>query len=229
MQVVSQTSRPTETVHFQAPPAEKLSGYFTDFLSWFNVSQGEIPLVKAATAHLWFVTLHPFEDGNGRITRAITDLLLSRADQSPYRFYSMSAQIQKKEYYCILERTQKGSLDITEWLLWFLGCLQDAITDSGTIVDDVLRKAWFWQHVAKYSLDVDQKKMLSLLLDDFKGNLTSSKWAKICRVSQDTAGRALKDLVVKGLLKQEGAGRGIHYVLPAQIISIPGADTHGIR
>ncbi|MFA7119023.1 MAG: Fic family protein [Sphaerochaetaceae bacterium] len=215
MQVVSQFSGPMERVHFQAPPAKTVSSALSDFLVWFNGTDNEIPFIKAAIAHLWFVTIHPFEDGNGRITRALTDMLLCRADQSSYRFYSMSVQIQKQknDYYHILEKTQKSSLDITAWLVWFLHCLELAIKDSESVVDTVLQKAWFWRKSAQYSLGENQRKMLQLFLDDFKGNLTSSKWARICKVSQDTAGRELKDLVEKGLLRQEGQGRSTHYVL----------------
>ncbi|PKL14492.1 MAG: DUF4172 domain-containing protein [Spirochaetae bacterium HGW-Spirochaetae-8] len=215
IQVVSQSSNPMTVVHFQAPSAATLPSALADFLTWFNGIDNEIPLIKAAIAHLWFVTLHPFEDGNGRLTRALTDMLLCRADRSPYRFYSMSAQIQKqkKDYYCILEKSQKGSLDITEWLIWFLNCLEKAIKDSESVGDSVLRKARFWRIASHYSLSQDQRKMLLLFLEDFKGNLTSSKWAKACKVSQDTAGRELKDLVEKGLLLQEGQGRSTHYVL----------------
>ncbi len=215
MQVVSRSPGPSEIVHFQAPAAEVLSHEVSQFIAWVNADSIEHPIIRSALAHLWFVTLHPFDDGNGRLARAITDMLLSRADGIERRFYSMSAQIQmeKKDYYSILEKTQKGSLDITQWLLWFLGCLANAIEASQAVVDRVLRKAQFWQKAAQYTLTGNQRKILNLLLDDFKGNLTSSKWAKICKVSQDTAGREIKDLVQKHLLFQEGQGRSTHYVL----------------
>lgn len=215
MQVVSRSLGPSEMIHFQAPPATSLPLELSQFLTWINTPSSEHPVIQSAMAHLWFVTLHPFDDGNGRLARAITDMLLSRADGTERRFYSMSAQIQKEKegYYAILEKTQKGSLDITQWLLWFLGCLANALENSQTVVDCVLRKARFWQNTAQYTLAENQKKMLNLLLDDFKGNLTSSKWAKICKVSQDTAGRELKDLVQKHLLFQEGQGRSTHYLL----------------
>jgi len=215
MQVVSRTSGPTEIVHFQAPPASSLTKELSEFLAWVNKPPKGHSFIQAAVAHLWFITLHPFEDGNGRIARAITDMLLSRADRTELRFYSLSAQIQKQkeEYYQILERTQKGSLDITQWLLWFLDCLAKAIKASETVVDGVLQKARFWQKAAQHTLTENQRKMLTMLLDEFQGKLTSSKWAKICKVSQDTAGRDLKDLVLKGLLRQEGRGRSTHYVL----------------
>ena len=215
MQVVSRTKGPSEIVHFQAPAALSLSSELSLFLAWVNKDLEEHPFIRAAIAHLWFVTLHPFDDGNGRLARAITDLLLSQADQSERRFYSMSVQIQKEKqaYYDSLESTQKGSLDITQWILWFLECLARAIETSQSIVDGVLRKALFWQNAAQYSLTANQRKILSLLLDDFKGNLTSSKWGKMCKVSQDTAGRELKDLVQKNLLRQVGQGRSTHYIL----------------
>jgi len=218
MQVVSRSSGPSEVVHFQAPPASSLPAELAEFLAWVNKPSEEHPFIKTAVAHLWFVTLHPFDDGNGRITRAIADMLLSRADGTSRRFYSMSAQIQKQkeEYYHILEKTQKGSTDITAWLLWFLNCLAKAIVASEAVVNGVLRKSHFWQKAAQHTLGDDQRKVLTMLLDDFKGNLTSSKWAKICKVSQDTAGRDLKDLVQKGLLSQQGQGRSTYYILVEQ-------------
>ncbi len=215
MQVVSRSNGPMEIVHFQAPEAAQLSNELSQFLSWINAPAKQHPLVEAAIAHLWFITLHPFDDGNGRLARAITDMMLSRSDGTAKRFYSMSAQIQreKESYHAILEKTQKGTLDITEWLLWFLNCLSHAIKASASTVGSVLIKARFWQESAKYTITGTQRKMLSMLLDDFKGNLTSSKWAKICKVSQDTAIRDIKDLVQKNLLQQKGQGRSTHYVL----------------
>lgn len=201
-------------VYFQAPPASTLPTELAKFLAWVNRPSGDHPFIKTAVAHLWFITLHLFDDGNRRITRAITNMLLSRADGTSRRVYSMSAQIQKKneEYYLVLEKTQKGSTDITAWLLWFLDCLAKAIVASEAVVDGVLKKAQFWQKAARHTLGDAQIKILTMLLDDFKGNLTSSKWVKICKVSQDTAGRDLKDLVQKGLLRQQGQGRSTHYV-----------------
>ena len=216
MQVVSQRSGPNEMIYFHAPPAANLRAELTAFLEWFNGEDSRTPpLLRATIAHLWFITLHPFEDGNGRIARNITDMALSRADQSSFRFYSMSDQIQKQknEYYDILERTQKGSLDITAWISWFLECLTNALGNSQQLVSSVLRKAHFWQEATHTSLNENQQKMLTLFLDDFQGNLTSSKWAKICKISQDTAIRELRDLVQKGILIQQGKGRSTHYVL----------------
>jgi Fic family protein len=215
MQVVSRSNGPMEIVHFQAPEATQLPIELSQFLSWINSPSKQHPIVQAAIAHLWFITLHPFDDGNGRLARAITDMMLSRSDGTGKRFYSMSAQIQreKESYYAILEETQKGTLDVTGWLLWFLDCLSYAIKASASTVDSVLIKARFWQEAAKYTITETQRKMLSLLLDDFKSNLTSSKWARICKVSQDTAIRDIKDLVQKNLLEQKGQGRSTHYVL----------------
>jgi Fic family protein len=222
MQVVSRSNGPMEIVHFQAPKAVQLPYELSQFLSWINAPSEEHPIVRSAIAHLWFITLHPFEDGNGRLARAITDMMLSRSDGTGKRFYSMSAQIQKEKdgYYAILEKTQKGTLDITGWLLWFLDCLSHAIKASTSTVDSVLIKARFWQKAAQYTVTDTQRKMLSLLLEDFKGNLSSSKWAKICKVSQDTAIREIKDLVQKGLLEQKGQGRSTHYVLkhPSEVL-----------
>ena len=214
MLVVSSTRGPTEIIHFQAPPAIMLVPWMLRFLEWINSPSREHPFIRAAIAHLWFVTLHPFDEGNGRLARAISDMMLCRADGTVQRFYSMSAHIEreKETYYDILEHTQKGSLDITRWLIWFLECLARSI-EASSIVDSVLRKARFWQEATRHALNEHQHKMLNLLLDDFKGNLTSSKWAKICKVSQDTAGREIKDLVQKGLLQQEGRGRSTHYLL----------------
>jgi len=185
------------------------------FLKWLNADGGEIPLLKAAIAHLWFVIIHPFDDGNGRLTRAITEMMLARAENTELRFYSMSAQIQKEKagYYAVLEQTTTGPLDITPWLEWFLGCLERAIDGSGEAAGKVMEKAAFWQ---KHSMDITnpiQREIINRLLDGFVGNMTSGKAAKILKVSQDTAARALKDLAERGFLSIRGAGRGTHYVL----------------
>lgn len=203
-------------VHFEAPPAERLPAEIARFLAWANADTGEPALIKAGLAHLWFVTLHPFDDGNGRIARAIGDLFLARADGSPQRFYSVSGQIQRerKAYYDVLERTQKGSLDATEWLAWLLGALGRALVSAQTTLDTVLVKARFWQRWAGLPLNPRQAKVLSRLLDGFEGKLTSSKWAAMAKCSPDTALRDITQLLELGVLeKSAGGGRSTGYVL----------------
>lgn len=217
MQVVSGAMGRTK-VHFQAPDADILDKEMSQFLDWFNTEDKLDPVLKAAIAHLWFVTIHPFDDGNGRITRAITDMQLSRADGIRQRFYSMSAQIriERKNYYDILERTQKDTLDITAWLDWFLTCLNRAITATDDTLAAVIRKARFWENPAAQSINERQRLMLNKLLDGFHGKLTSSKWATIAKCSQDTAIRDIQDLIERGLLVKEAAGgRSTSYVLNA--------------
>lgn len=215
MQVVSGPMG-REKVHYQAPAAKRLKKELATFTSWVNSEHSVDPLLKAAIGHFWFVTLHPFEDENGRIARAIADLLLARADGSPQRFYSMSAQIrdERKRYYDILERSQHGSLDLTPWLMWFLSCLQRALAASETQLTDVLRKHRFWQTHAKTILNPRQVKVLNKLFNDFEGKLTSSKYAKLARTSQDTAARDITDLVSKRILKKgKAGGRSTHFTL----------------
>lgn len=197
-----------ERVHYEAPIAGRLEKEMQAFLAWFNGGADIDPVLKAALAHLWFVTIHPFEDGNGRIARAIADLALARSEKSSQRFYSMSAQIRRERnvYYDILERTQKGDLDITEWLLWFLDCLNRAFDDAEVILVNVLRKADFWDHHAGAALSERQRLVLHRLLDGFEGNLTSSKWAKLTKVSQATAARDIDELVEMNILKKDAAG-----------------------
>jgi Fic family protein len=209
-----------QRVHFEAPPAERLESETGRFLAWANGASGEPPLIKAGLAHLWFVTLHPFDDGNGRIARAIGDLFLARADGSPQRFYSLSAQIQRerKAYYDILERTQKKhSLDVTEWLAWFLDMLLCAVGQAQHTLDAVLIKTRFWQRWAAPGaapLNERQAKMLNQLLDGFEGKLTSSKWAAIAKCSPDTALRDITDLLARGVLrKSDAGGRSTSYEL----------------
>jgi Fic family protein len=215
MQVVS-GAMSRHRVHFEAPPAEKLNAEVVRFLEWFNASTTEPPLLKAGLAHLWFVTLHPFDDGNGRIARAVSDLLLARVDGSPQRFYSLSAQIQRerKDYYDILERTQKGTLDVTQWLSWFLATLNRAVGNARHTLDAVLVKARFWQRWATTPLNERQVNLLNRLLDGFEGKLTSSKWAAIAKCSPDTALRDINELIVLGVLrKTAGGGRSTAYEL----------------
>ncbi len=215
MQVVSGPMG-REKVHFQAPDAEVLNDEMEAFIQWFNGRNDMDPVMKAAIAHLWFVTIHPFDDGNGRIARAITDMQLARADESTQRFYSMSAQIklERNDYYEMLEKTQKGTLDITGWLAWFLGCFGRALSTTEETLTKVIQKARFWENPQTNSLNDRQKKMLNRLLDGFDGKLTSSKWAKTAKCSQDTAIRDIQDLVEKGILLKEAAGgRSTSYLL----------------
>jgi Fic family protein len=205
-----------ERVHFEAPEAKRLPREMGAFLRWFNSTDGADPVVKAAVAHLWFVTIHPFEDGNGRIARAIADMALARPEASPGRFYSLSAQIreERKTYYDMLERTQKGDLDITRWLEWFLACLDRAFDGAEDILATVLRKARFWQAHAGEPFTGRQRTMLNRLLDGFEGKLTSSKWAAITGTSQDTASRDIDDLLRRNILfKAPGGGRSTSYRL----------------
>lgn len=205
-----------EKVHFEAPHAARLDAEMTGFLGWFEAEARLDPVVKAALAHLWFVTIHPFEDGNGRIARAIADLALARSEGNPQRFYSMSAQIrlERKAYYDMLERTQKGDLDITPWLEWFLDCLDRAFEGAESIVGNVLRKARFWEAHPSDQLNERQRKVINRLLDGFEGKLTSSKWAALTKSSQDTAGRDIDDLLKRGILvKNPGGGRSTSYAL----------------
>jgi len=197
-----------QRVHFEAPPADRLEAETSRFFDWINGPANEPLLIRAGLGHLWFVTLHPFDDGNGRIARAIGDLLLARADGAPQRFYSLSAQIQRerKIYYEILERTQKQSMDVTEWLLWFLGALHRAVDHAHTALDTVLSKARFWQRWATMPLNERQMKLLNRLLDGFDGKLTSSKWAAIAKCSPDTALRDINDLLARGVLRKTDAG-----------------------
>jgi Fic family protein len=178
------------------------------FLKWFNAPTKNDLIIKAAIAHLWFVTIHPFGDGNGRIARAITDMLLARADGSKQRFYSMSSQIlcERKTYYEILQQTQKGSVDITVWMEWFLMCLKRSITASSETLQSVLDKANFWKHLRDQILNERQRKVLNLMLDGFEGKLTSSKWSKLTKCSQDTALRDINDLLDRKILVKENAG-----------------------
>jgi len=204
-----------EKVHYQAPDAVYLDSEITRFLDWFNNENNLDGVIKAAVAHLWFVTLHPFDDGNGRIARTLTDMLLAKAENTNQRFYSMSAQIRKerKLYYDTLEKTQKDSLDITNWILWFLDCLLNAIDSSKDTLEIIFNKAVFWQQYSNKVLNERQNKVINKLLDGFEGNLTSSKWAKLCKCSQDTANRDISDLIDKNMLIKAGAGRSTHYIL----------------
>ncbi len=207
-----------EQVHFVVPSADTLPDELDKFLSWFNTSpnkQDNIDLViKAGIAHLLFVTIHPFDDGNGRLTRAITERVLAQSDDSAQRFYSMSAQILKKrnDYYKILERTQKGDTDITDWLVWFLQTLEQALIAAQTTTDKIIHKASFWQTHRQHALNIRQVNMMNTLLTDFYGKLTTKKWAVMTKCSIDTALRDINDLIEKGILKKsEASGRSTSY------------------
>ena len=205
-----------EKIHFEAPPASCLRSEITQFLNWFNASQSLDPYLKAGIAHLWFVTIHPFDDGNGRIGRAIADMALSRADQSRDRFYSLSSQIMKERqgYYLHLERSQKGSLDATEWLAWFLQCLINAIDSANSNLYSTLAKTQFWQHWQGVPFNERQIKLLNRLLDGFEGNLTNKKWSLIAKCSADTALRDITDLLDRGVLSRgSSSGRSTHYLI----------------
>ena len=213
MQVVSGPVH-RQKVHFEAPPAHLLDAEMHDFMLWLNVDRRDDPVVKAGLAHLWFVTVHPFEDGNGRIARAVGDMALARAEASAQRYYSFSAQIQRERsaYYERLEATQKGSMDVTEWLEWFLGCLLRAIQGADQTLSSVLLKARFWQRWAGVSMNDRQIKLLNRLLDGFDGKLTTSKWAAIAKCSQDTALRDIAELLERRvLMRSQASGRSTSY------------------
>ncbi|GGJ72575.1 cell division protein Fic [Butyricimonas paravirosa] len=214
MQVIS-GAMGKEKIHYQAPDSDNVPYQMKLFLDWVNDEQRIDPVLKAAIAHLWFVTIHPFDDGNGRIARTIMDLFLARADEMPHRFYSMSAEIrkQRKEYYEILEKTQKGKLDITNWLEWFLDCLNTALLDTEKTISTILQKAAFWDK-HRVPMNERQIKMVNLLWDGFNGKLTSSKWGKITKCSADTALRDIQDLIGKGVLRKTNeGGRSTNYEL----------------
>lgn len=205
-----------ERVHFEAPAARRLAAEMRAFLAWFNRNADLDPVLKAGLAHLRFVTLHPFDDGNGRIARAIADMALARADESAQRFYSMSAQIrlERQAYYDILEKTQKGTLDVTPWLAWFIACLHRAVDGADRTLASVLGKMRFWERHRDTALNDRQRAILNRLLNGFEGKLTSSKWAKLAKCSQDTAHRDIQDLIERGILVKEAAGgRSTSYAL----------------
>lgn len=215
MQVVS-GGIGNEKVYFQAPNAQQIDAEIQQFLNWFNSENNIDPVLKAAIAHLWFITIHPFDDGNGRIARAITDLQLCRGEGSSKRFYSMSAQIRLKrtQYYAILEQTQKGNLDITNWLEWFFETVLTSLNATDTTLESVLSKARFWEKQSAVMLNERQKLMLNKILDGFEGNMTSSKWAKIAKCSADSALRDIQDLISKNILeKNDAGGRSTSYTI----------------
>lgn len=215
MQIVS-GAMGRERVHYEAPNSKFVPTMMNEFLEWVNSSQDIDPILKAAIAHLWFVAIHPFDDGNGRLTRTITDMLLAKADGVPHRYYSMSAEIlrERKTYYEILEKTTTGSMDITSWLEWFLQILRKAIIRSEETIQKVIKKSSFWQQYREVAMNERQVKIVNMLWEDFKGKLTTSKWAKITKTSQATALRDITDLIEKGVLvtANEG-GRSTNYLL----------------
>lgn len=205
-----------QKVHYEAPPAARVTEDMDRFLSWFEAPGNIDPLLIAGLSHLWFVTIHPFDDGNGRIARAIADMALARSERSTQRFYSMSAQIrrERKDYYTRLERTQRGTLDVTPWQEWFLSCLRRAIEGAQDTLSAVLEKARFWERFAQQSLNARQVKVLNRLLDGFEGKLTTSKYAKLTNCSQDTAYRDILELLEHGALRKDsGGGRSTSYSL----------------
>jgi len=208
MQVISGPFGRERLHTFQAPPAERVKKEIETFLEWYNSETDVEMLLKAGVAHLWFVTIHPFGDGNGRIARAITDQTLACSEKSSQRFYSMSAQIRRERsaYYDVLEAAQKGDLDITNWLEWFVGCLDAALDGAQITLRAVLKKARFWETHSGESFNVRQRIVLNQLLDGFQGKLTSSKWAKLGKCSQDTALRDIADLVGRDILTRDTPG-----------------------
>lgn len=213
MQVVS-GAMGKEKVHYEAPKAESLETLMSELIDYINNSNDDC-ILKSGIVHLWFVIIHPFDDGNGRIARALSDMLLARCENSPNQFYSMSSQIKnvRKSYYEALEITGSATLNITSWLIWFLETLIMAIENSGELLKSVLQKAEFWQRHQNTPLNERQIKVLNRVLDDFKGNLTTTKWAKMTNSSQDTAARDIQDLINKGILTKHGEARATHYLL----------------
>lgn len=215
MQVVS-GAMGKEKIHYEAVNPEFVKAEMKTFLTWFNNDNTLDLVLKAAIAHFWFIIIHPFDDGNGRIGRAITDMLLARAEGSGERFYSMSSQIleERKLYYAVLQKVQHSTNDITEWLNWFLHCLKNAMLATENTTQQILRKAEFWKLHEKTSINERQRKVLNMLFDNFEGKLQSSKWAKINKISSDTALRDIKDLIEKGILRQTNeGGRSVNYEL----------------
>ena len=215
MQVVS-GAMGMEKVHYQAPSADRVPAEMERFISWVNGDENIDAVLKAAIAHLWFVSIHPFDDGNGRIARALTDMLLARSEGCSKRFYSISVEmrLRQREYYKVLERTQQGEGDITEWVLWFLHCFEQALDTARDALSSVLRKAGFWERNRNVPFNERQRKLLNMQFDGFFGKLTTGKWAKIAKCSTDTALNDIRDLVEKGVLrKTEEGGRSTNYVL----------------
>lgn len=214
MQVVSGTLG-REKVHFEAPPSSEVPRLMEEFMEWANGAQLIDPIIKAAIVPLWFVTIHPFTDGNGRLSRTLTDMFLTRSDGMIHRFYSMSATFSnhRSEYYDMLEKTQHGGMDITPWIAWFLACMEEALQHTEQVIAKVVSKGEYWETHKEMPVNERQRKVINKLLDGFEGKLTSSKWAKLVKCSSDTALRDIEDLLQKGLLVKEGIGRGTYYEL----------------
>lgn len=224
MQVVSGAIG-REKVHFEAPDADRLEAEMSRFIDWFNTPTSMDPVLKAGVAHFWFVTIHPFEDGNGRIARAIADMALARADETKDRFYSMSAQIEaeRKDYYRELEAAQRGSLDITRWMMWFLGCLERAIDAAEQALASVLYKARFWHRINERPVNERQRVVINRMLSGFEGFLTTSKYATLAKCSPDTALRDIQELLARGILmRTSGGGRSTSYRLASTSEYLPG-------
>jgi Fic family protein len=205
-----------ERIHFEAPPADRLKEEMATFLDWFESSSGTDPVLEAGVVHFWFVIIHPFEDGNGRIGRAIVDMALTRAEGTAERFYSMSAQseTERKEYYWRLEQSQRGGVDITSWMEWFLACLRRAVAGAEKELSSILWKAKTWERINQTPVNERQRKVINLLLDGMQGKLSTSKYAKLAKCSEDTALRDIKALIEHGiLLQEEGGGRSTSYRL----------------
>ena len=220
MQVVS-GAMGKEKVHYEAVAAEKVKSEMDIFLHWLNTDFSVDAVIKAAIAHFWFVIIHPFDDGNGRIARTISDMQLARAEKSPQRFYSLSSQIlvERKRYYEVLQKVQHSNNDITEWLQFFLTCMKNALLASENATVQILQKAKFWVIHEHTPINERQRLIINKLFDGFNGKLQSSKWAKICKCSQDTAIRDIKDLIEKGILQQEDAGgRSTNYELRQRVL-----------
>lgn len=216
-----------EKIHYEAPTFDRLDTEMKAFIRWFNAPFASDPVIRAALAHFWFVTIHPLDDGNGRIARAISDMMLARSEHTPWRFYSMSAQIQRerKAYYEVLEQCQKGGVDISPWIEWFLSCLKRAIEAAAETLQTILSKARFWESHSGETFNDRQRTLINQLLDGFEGKLTSSKWAKLGKCSQDTALRDIKDLLGRQILSKEpGGGRSTSYVLCCLSFSVSGKD-----
>ena len=220
-----------ERVHFEAPAADRIVEEVAGFLAWFNSRAETDEVLRAALAHLWFVTLHPLDDGNGRVARAVADMLLARSESTSQRFYSMSAQIERErsDYYGALERAQKGTLNTTEWMLWFLRCLRRAIDSAESTLGRVIEKSRFWDSARNVPINVRQRLMLNRLLDGFEGKLTTSKWAKICKVSNDSALRDISELIAHGVLvRGKAGGRSTSYELVLSVRAASGTRTESV-
>ena len=212
MRVISGTIG-RENIHFEAPPSERVPGMMDAFIDWMNADQNIDAIIKAGIAALWFVSIHPFCDGNGRLSRTITDKMLARADGMPQRYYSMTAAIQRNRmsYYRVLEATQRGDLDITMWLSWFVECLQGALEHTDQVIQQAVRRSRFWDAHAAIDINARQRRVLQRFMEPFEGKLTTSKYAKLAKCSNDTALRDLKDLAAAGILSVKGVGRGTYY------------------